>query len=99
MDTEAKTDCPRCNKKFECRPNDISACNCTQIELSKEEYKFINAKYTRCLCNACIMELKNEYAMNYQYNYNNPDNAVNRRSLLLFVLGLFFCGIGVAQPY
>lgn len=44
-----------------CRPGDISHCDCTSIELSAEETRFISVQYKDCVCNACLLELREQY--------------------------------------
>jgi uncharacterized protein (TIGR00290 family) len=53
--------CSRCAAPFSCRPDDISHCDCTRIELSIEETRFISVQYKDCVCNACLLELKETY--------------------------------------
>jgi len=53
--------CPRCGAAFICRPGDIGNCSCNQIQISKPEYDYISAKFSDCLCNACLEEMKKEY--------------------------------------
>jgi len=89
--------CPRCSKKFECKPNDISSCNCSKIVLSAEEYRFISSKFQICVCNACLVELKDEY--NSKFHYNKPNNFKDRTfSTVLFFI-LFLAKSIQAQTY
>lgn len=53
--------CKRCGAAFVCNPNDISHCDCTGIELSAEETRFISAQFRDCVCNACLLALKEQY--------------------------------------
>jgi hypothetical protein len=57
---EAKN-CPRCNNLFECKVGDISHCQCSGIKLSVEERAFVEQRYSDCLCEKCLYELKNKY--------------------------------------
>ncbi|MBL7779430.1 MAG: cysteine-rich CWC family protein [Chitinophagales bacterium] len=53
--------CAHCSDLFECKPNAISACHCSQILLNDEERAFISAKYNDCLCSKCLVAIKLEY--------------------------------------
>jgi hypothetical protein len=50
--------CPRCSKKFECKPGNITQCQCYSVQLSPEEHEFIKEMYDDCLCHECLLELK-----------------------------------------
>ena len=49
--------CPRCGGGFHCGVNDPSPCACTTIKLSAELLAALRARYTTCLCLACLAEL------------------------------------------
>lgn len=53
--------CPRCSEPFECKPGNISACQCYGIRLSEEEKAFIADRYDDCLCHNCLINLKDKY--------------------------------------
>lgn len=53
--------CTRCGAAFVCRPDAISHCDCTSIELSAEETRFVSVQYSDCVCKACLQELKEAY--------------------------------------
>lgn len=61
-DHEIKT-CPRCNNTFECKAGDITQCQCYNIQLSTEERVFIEERYQDCVCDNCLLELKNRYVL------------------------------------
>jgi uncharacterized protein (TIGR00290 family) len=44
-----------------CQPDDIAHCDCNSVELSFEETQFISAQYKDCVCNKCLLELKELY--------------------------------------
>jgi hypothetical protein len=50
--------CPRCRSSFECKPGDITHCQCYGIELSTTEKAFIEERYNDCLCRKCLLELR-----------------------------------------
>ena len=60
--------CPRCKGEFICKPKNINECDCMKIRISPEEQDFIGAKFSNCLCNSCLKELKHEYLLHYQKN-------------------------------
>ena len=52
--------CPRCGKTFECKPGDITNCQCAGLKISEEVAAFIAKKYGDCLCISCLRELNQE---------------------------------------
>lgn len=53
--------CSRCSRAFICQPDNIAHCDCTLIPLSAEETRFISTQFRDCVCNACLLELKDVY--------------------------------------
>lgn len=56
---ESKT-CPRCRNSFECKPGNITQCQCFGISLSIEQKAFIEQRYNDCLCRNCLQVLQND---------------------------------------
>jgi hypothetical protein len=54
-------ECPRCGEKFECKPGNITQCQCYGLILSNEEKTFIKEIYDDCLCAKCLIKMKNLY--------------------------------------
>ena len=52
--------CPRCKAAFECKPGNITQCQCTTIRLTAEQRAYIAQRYNDCLCNACLEYLSDE---------------------------------------
>lgn len=50
--------CPSCRKLFECKPDNILECQCTQIHLTSEELAYIDQLYHGCVCLQCLKDLK-----------------------------------------
>jgi hypothetical protein len=42
-------------------PTNIAACDCSKIQLSAEEISYIAKHYSNCVCNTCLLHLKNEF--------------------------------------
>jgi hypothetical protein len=61
MPTENNTTCPRCKQPFICNPNNIVACDCSKIQLSTEEIAYVAKQYSNCVCNTCLLHLKDEF--------------------------------------
>jgi hypothetical protein len=61
--TEIKNNatCQRCQQSFVCNPSNIAQCNCSKIELSFEETQYIAKQYSNCVCNTCLLHLKDEF--------------------------------------
>lgn len=53
--------CPRCNGLFECKTGSIELCQCTAIQLNREEREYIQKLFSDCLCIQCLQELKSEF--------------------------------------
>jgi hypothetical protein len=50
--------CPRCNQAFECKPGNITQCQCFGIELIAELKAYIEQRYNDCLCRDCLIYLQ-----------------------------------------
>jgi hypothetical protein len=65
MQSEIKNNsvCERCHaaNKFICNPTNIAACACSKIELTPEEISYIAKRYSNCVCNTCLLHLKDEF--------------------------------------
>ena len=61
MDKHERKNCPRCNSLFECKPGNITQCQCYGVYFTEEEKRAVESKYTDCLCIDCLLSLKNEY--------------------------------------
>jgi hypothetical protein len=55
--------CPRCNSLFECKPGNITQCQCFGIVFNDEEKRQVEKKYSDCLCINCLTEIKNEFSV------------------------------------
>jgi hypothetical protein len=42
---------------------DITNCHCYGVSLNAEERAFIEERYNDCLCNGCLLELKQRYVL------------------------------------
>lgn len=49
--------CPRCHTAFECKPGNITQCQCYGIALTAEQRAYIEQRYTDCLCRNCLQHL------------------------------------------
>ena len=63
MNKHEEKHCPRCNLLFECKPGNITQCQCFGIIFVVEVKLLIAGKYEDCLCRHCIIEMKNEFAV------------------------------------
>ncbi len=52
--------CPRCKTIFECKPGNITQCQCHSIVLSSEQRAYIEQRYNDCLCKSCLQYLSDE---------------------------------------
>ncbi len=53
--------CPKCGKSFECKPGNITQCQCFAVQLNNAEMMFIKEIYDDCLCADCIIKMKQLY--------------------------------------
>jgi hypothetical protein len=58
MSSHETTTCPRCEKAFECKPGNITQCQCYGIELAAELKDFIEQRFKDCLCLDCLEYLQ-----------------------------------------
>jgi len=52
--------CPRCGNSFDCLHNEIANCHCVSIVLTENQREFIKQNYSDCLCNKCLLEIKEQ---------------------------------------
>lgn len=55
--------CPRCGDPFECKPGNITQCQCAGIVLSQELRAYMEQRYSDCLCRKCLEQLGAELAL------------------------------------
>ncbi len=60
-ETKQHNVCQRCQQPFVCNPTNIAACECSKIPLSAEEISYIAKRYSNCVCNTCLLHLKDEF--------------------------------------
>ncbi|QQL51352.1 cysteine-rich CWC family protein [Mucilaginibacter ginkgonis] len=53
--------CDRCGSAFECKANSYTKCECTKVQLTINETQYISESYDGCLCNSCLVTLRNEF--------------------------------------
>lgn len=68
---EPKT-CERCNQSFECKPGDITHCQCFGITMSTEAKEWMASKYTDCICAKCMVALNNPATLFREKFGNSP---------------------------
>ncbi|HEX5683504.1 MAG TPA: cysteine-rich CWC family protein [Ideonella sp.] len=49
--------CPRCGSGFHCGVADTTPCACSTLRLSEDLRATLRARYTGCLCLACLRAL------------------------------------------
>ncbi len=55
--------CPRCSTPFECKPGNITQCQCYGIPVSAELKAFMEQRYADCLCRNCLLQLQQELVL------------------------------------
>jgi hypothetical protein len=61
MSLPEQKQCERCGNAFECNPANITACQCSSVQLNDQERSFIRKQFDDCLCGKCLNELKQVY--------------------------------------
>lgn len=54
MEKHETKQCPCCGAAFECKPGNITQCQCYGIKLDEETKQYLEKKYGDCLCRACL---------------------------------------------
>ena len=52
-----KAACPRCGAAFHCGVTDTAPCACAQARLDDAQRATLAARFTGCLCGACLQAL------------------------------------------
>jgi hypothetical protein len=55
--------CERCQSAFECKANSFTKCQCTKVQLTLNETQYVSELYDGCLCNNCLVALREEYKL------------------------------------
>lgn len=55
--------CPRCDNSFECKPGNITQCQCYGFELSDELKAYLEQQYNDCLCRTCLDNIRVEFEL------------------------------------
>jgi hypothetical protein len=67
--------CPRCQKQFECKSEEIKNCQCASIDLQQYESDYIFKQYEDCLCISCLKQLRDECESNDLEGDKNTANS------------------------
>ncbi|MEO6611003.1 MAG: cysteine-rich CWC family protein [Chitinophagaceae bacterium] len=60
MSQHETKNCPRCKTVFECKPGNITQCQCFGLVISAELRAYIEQRYNDCLCRDCLQWLSDE---------------------------------------
>jgi hypothetical protein len=60
MCSHEKKNCPRCGAAFECKPGNVTQCQCFGLRFTDDQKKHIGERYADCLCRDCLQALQNE---------------------------------------
>jgi hypothetical protein len=55
-----KKNCPRCRTTFDCKPGNITQCQCYGFLVSEELKIYLEQRYDDCLCKNCLEYLSVE---------------------------------------
>lgn len=53
--------CPRCKKEFECKPENIFSCRCSDVYIPPRLSEQIGNLYSDCICDNCMEEMLDEF--------------------------------------
>ncbi|MCX6318816.1 MAG: cysteine-rich CWC family protein [Bacteroidetes bacterium] len=62
--------CPRCGTAFECKPGNITQCQCYGVVIPADIRAVLDAAYADCLCRSCLETLASTPAL--VNKKNNP---------------------------
>jgi hypothetical protein len=65
--------CKRCNRSFECNPNDITHCQCSATSVSKQTFQFLEKASWGCLCVNCLREINGTLSSLVNETFPKPD--------------------------
>ena len=51
---------PVATSSFDCKPGNITQCQCFGIQFTVEQKAYIEERYNDCLCRDCLLTLQNE---------------------------------------
>ena len=57
MSADTSDRCPRCGGSFHCGANDAAPCACNTLRVGEATLAELRARYTGCLCLACLREI------------------------------------------
>ncbi len=69
--------CPRCGQPFECKPGNITECQCFGLSFTDAEKSYIEGIADNCLCRNCLLELQREL------RYENTRNSLVQMQALI----------------
>ncbi|SFC82881.1 Acyl-CoA hydrolase [Flexibacter flexilis DSM 6793] len=75
--------CTACRNAFECKAGSITLCHCYAVPLDAAERAYISERYADCLCNACLLEIKNQLIRMSEYE-QRVKNAETRIFKVVF---------------
>lgn len=52
--------CQRCQSTFQCKADDIAACQCATVSISKATQKYLSTTNYGCLCKNCLVEINRQ---------------------------------------
>ncbi|TDS60151.1 cysteine-rich CWC family protein [Myroides indicus] len=52
------TVCTHCKKSLECKVDNISECECSNVPVSNDTRLFLSQTYHKCLCSACLSKIE-----------------------------------------
>ncbi len=57
MPEHAESECPRCGEEFVCKLGSYFLCDCSDIQLSREQAAYLSEYWEECLCCKCLLEI------------------------------------------
>lgn len=54
--------CERCGSAFECKPGNITQCQCYEFQITAELKAKIGEEYSDCLCGKCLREIVEKFS-------------------------------------
>lgn len=70
--------CSACGNTFECKAGSITLCHCYGVPLDGAQRAHISEHYADCLCNVCLIAIKNQLIRmsNYEERIKNAETRI-----------------------
>lgn len=61
MSSFESKECGNCSGQFECKPENIAECECSEVKLSEEAKKKLAEDFKDCVCSGCLRSIARQF--------------------------------------